>query len=119
SVEPGVASPHAGGSPHEESPRVTSRESLAHGRDVCGSNQVDSIDARAFQAIGFPRGPAGACSRWSSVRTMWTMALFYPLQAMERLTGRAGEDTVAHYRKQESRGSHVIDFLPPDFHIWP
>jgi len=22
---------------------------------------------------------------------MWTMALFYPLRAMERLTGRAGE----------------------------
>ncbi len=29
--------------------------------------------------------------RWSSLRTMWTGVLFYPLRAMVRLTGRAGE----------------------------
>jgi len=70
---------------------VPLRESLAHGRDVCGPHLVDLIDARAFQEIGFHRGPAGACPHWSSVRNMWTMALFYTLRAMERLTGRAGE----------------------------
>src|SRR5262245_39227331 len=90
-VEPGDASTPSGGSYHEESPRGPSRASLAHGRDVCGPNLVDAIDARALQEIGFQSGPAGRCPRWSTGRNMWTMALFSILRAMERLTGRAGK----------------------------
>src|SRR5262249_9463442 len=62
-VEPGVAATPEGGPQHAESPRVRSSASPAHGRDVCGPNLVDAMDARALQARGFHRGPACACEQ--------------------------------------------------------
>src|SRR5262245_6094128 len=66
-----------------------------------------------------PAGPVCArCGPWRSATPgeQWSDALGAPARYSWAF---ASEESVAHYRKQASGGSHVLDVLTPDFHIWP